>query len=53
MLMKLVRKNLQQNVLPPDGREKIFEDCLSGARADSPEPQAVLAFIRPGDIMIT
>ena len=44
--------NLQRDALLLAGCEKIFEDQISGARAERPGLQAVLEFARPGDTLV-
>ncbi|RZN52418.1 recombinase family protein [Escherichia sp. E13S3] len=44
--------NLQRDALQVAGCEKIFEDQISGAKAERPGLQDVLAFARPGDTLV-
>ncbi|EHW9406462.1 recombinase family protein [Salmonella enterica] len=44
--------NLQRDALKLAGCTKIFEDQISGAKAERPGLHAVLQFIRPGDTLV-
>lgn len=44
--------NLQRDALQLAGCEKIFEDQISGAKAERPGLHAVLQFVRPGDTLV-
>ncbi|OCA52460.1 recombinase family protein [Photorhabdus namnaonensis] len=44
--------NLQRDALEVAGCYKIFEDQISGAKAERPGLQAVLKFTRPGDTLV-
>lgn len=44
--------NLQRDALRLADCEKIFEDQLSGAKAERPGLQAILQFARPGDTLV-
>ncbi|MEY4475108.1 MAG: hypothetical protein RL248_875 [Pseudomonadota bacterium] len=44
--------NLQRDALQLAGCEKIFEDQISGSRAERPGLQAVLEFARSGDTLV-
>jgi DNA invertase Pin-like site-specific DNA recombinase len=44
--------NLQQDALQKEGCEKIFEDHLSGAKANRPGLNAALEMARAGDILV-
>lgn len=44
--------NLQRDALQLAGCEKIFEDQISGAKAERPGLHAVLQFARPGDTLV-
>lgn len=42
---------LQMDALRKAGCEKIFEDTISGAKADRPGLAAALAYLRDGDVL--
>ncbi len=44
--------NLQRDALRVAGCEKIYEDQISGAKAERPGLHAVLQFTRPGDTLV-
>lgn len=44
--------NLQRDALQATGCGKIFEDQISGAKAERPGIQAALHFARPGDTLV-
>lgn len=44
--------NLQRDALRLADCEKIFEDQISGAKAERPGLQAILQFARPGDTLV-
>lgn len=44
--------NLQRDALQLAGCEKIFEDQISGAKAERPGLHAVLQFVRTGDTLV-
>jgi DNA invertase Pin-like site-specific DNA recombinase len=43
---------LQRDALTKAGCEKIFDEIMSGARADRPQLRAVLDFARKGDVLV-
>ena len=43
---------LQRDALTKAGCEKIFDEIMSGARADRPQLRAVLDFARKGDVIV-
>ena len=43
---------LQKDALRKAGCEKIFEDTISGAKADRPGLAAALAYLRDGDVLV-
>lgn len=43
---------LQRDALTKAGCEKIFDETMSGARADRPELRAALDFARRGDVLV-
>ena len=44
--------SLQKDALTAAGCEKIFEEKISGTKADRPQLQAALQFAREGDTLI-